>query len=985
MAFPPQELDYTTIDRPYDASLNRVVSEAQKLGSPSLLEGAGINQSSNGSGDGGTINTDNKTPLAGNEYTDVWLSSWIKSKNYLPKTMGFFLDAMNGYIECMNVFISGDVTATTGSIGGFVIGADYLRDAANAFGLASTVTSADDVRFWAGSTFANRDSALFKVTEAGVLTAQSGTIGGWTIGATTLSATGIILNAGNQKITVGSIDPSIIVDGINKNIRTSAYSSGTEGWRITKDGDAEFNQITARGEFHTSVLSYGSVHVTAGSSLLAFSGGTLKNDIFTIDNAASAALETGITDIILLETGDEMLIEDSVTLDVNDPPTGHIQTFSVSDILRIKDGSGNDNWFTVASVVNNTTYYSYVCTKASGSNVTFYAGAAVADYGPSGQGLIFSTVDSVNAPYISVQTHAGSPWSAITERLRMGNLNGYMDYATSIYGFAVGSSSGTNANITIDPTNGIRIRNGTTNVMSIDNAGNATFSGSITATSGSIGGWTIGAASITDTAATTGMSSAVTAGDDIRFWAGHVTPGSAPFRVTEAGVLVASSATISGSITATTGTIGGFSIGATTIEASNLTLTSGAAGTANITVGTGSTAAGLNSPSASGDIAFWAGSTFANKSGAPFTVTAGGALIATSATINGSPILNQDIFGDGSDGAATYSGAGTTTLTSDKFYTNLSLDTSRVFVPNGFAVFVNGTLTIGSSAYISADGNSSNNGGDASGGGPGSGGTAGAALSSNRYFGSLAGTAGGAGGSGGTGAGGVGTVGSNGTATTSSLNTTNQASNGATGGTGGSGGSAGGVGGSGGTAGVLTSSSNIKPRNVVDAIQMLDHDTTPTLTFIKGGPSSGGSGGGGAGGGNGGGTTGGGGGGGGAAGGNGGTIVICARKISISTSSYAIRALGGNGGNGGAGGNGTGSGSSGGGGGGGGNGGQGGNIIVIYSQDVAGTLSSKVGQYGGNPGSVGAGGSSGGGVGSGGAAGSGGQYGGDGIKILLQV
>lgn len=75
-----------------------------------------------------------------------------------------------------------------------------------------------------------------------------------------------------------------------------------------------------------------------------------------------------------------------------------------------------------------------------------------------------------------------------------------------------------------------------------------TKAGAIYSTSGTIGGWSIGATSLTDTAGTVGISSAVTAGDDIRFWAGNVTPASAPFRVTEAGVLVAQNASIIGTL-----------------------------------------------------------------------------------------------------------------------------------------------------------------------------------------------------------------------------------------------------------------------------------------------------------------------------------------------------------------------------------------------------------------------------------------------------
>jgi hypothetical protein len=83
---------------------------------------------------------------------------------------------------------------------------------------------------------------------------------------------------------------------------------------------------------------------------------------------------------------------------------------------------------------------------------------------------------------------------------------------------------------------------------------------------GEIGGWVIGPDSIKDAAGVVGMLSTVTGGDDIRFFAGHATPGSAPFRVTEAGALVASNATITGSITATGGSIAGWQISSTRIQ-----------------------------------------------------------------------------------------------------------------------------------------------------------------------------------------------------------------------------------------------------------------------------------------------------------------------------------------------------------------------------------------------------------------------------------
>lgn len=72
--------------------------------------------------------------------------------------------------------IVGDINATTGTIGGFSIGADYIRDNANNFGLASTEAGAGDIRLWAGDTFANRATAPFWVDDLGSLRAGGSAI-----------------------------------------------------------------------------------------------------------------------------------------------------------------------------------------------------------------------------------------------------------------------------------------------------------------------------------------------------------------------------------------------------------------------------------------------------------------------------------------------------------------------------------------------------------------------------------------------------------------------------------------------------------------------------------------------------------------------------------------------------------------------------------------------------------------------------------------
>jgi hypothetical protein len=68
--------------------------------------------------------------------------------------------------------VVGIINALGGTLGGFNIGADYLRDTADSFGLASTVTSGDDVRFWAGAPFANRTIAPLQIYESGMIFAK---------------------------------------------------------------------------------------------------------------------------------------------------------------------------------------------------------------------------------------------------------------------------------------------------------------------------------------------------------------------------------------------------------------------------------------------------------------------------------------------------------------------------------------------------------------------------------------------------------------------------------------------------------------------------------------------------------------------------------------------------------------------------------------------------------------------------------------------
>lgn len=98
-----------------------------------------------------------------------------------------------------------------------------------------------------------------------------------------------------------------------------------------------------------------------------------------------------------------------------------------------------------------------------------------------------------------------------------------------------------------------------------------------------ISGWTIGATTLTggnailDSAGTlvlgTSNDVAILSASNAtyRLWIGNATAGSAAFSVTKAGVMSATNGIFSGTITSTSGTIGGFTIGSTNLSAGSAT------------------------------------------------------------------------------------------------------------------------------------------------------------------------------------------------------------------------------------------------------------------------------------------------------------------------------------------------------------------------------------------------------------------------------
>jgi len=344
-----------------------------------------------------------------------------------------------------------------------------------------------DGNFWFGQTGTEEldeisYTPVFSVTNEGVLTATSGTVGGWTLGSDYLRAE----NSSNQYIYLNA-DGSI----------AGNFISGTQGWRINASGDAEFNDVKIRGEltgvelkgildfdggiFRTSSneprieitdnsglegeIRYETSSGTAmrlavestsptdffiengilngDTRLITSSGGTisLEGDTLNLSNGASnndpiltfnginAASKTSTTLSKLLGvTSTGRLAVGSATSGVSSiSVTGELQLSGSSGVLNINhnDSDHDDQYYTKASVntlLSGKDNYGSWTAKAGGNNMTVITGYGVEWKAGSGLSLSVNT-----SPYEITFSHgAGTHVSSSTavQALYPGGLRG---------------------------------------------------------------------------------------------------------------------------------------------------------------------------------------------------------------------------------------------------------------------------------------------------------------------------------------------------------------------------------------------------------------------------------------------------------------------------------------------------------------------------------------------------------------------------------
>jgi len=396
----------------------------------------------------------------------------------------------------------------------------------------------------------------------------------------------------------------------NVNLQSHNFASQTTGMRVTNDGQGDFRYIFT-DELHAKAFIADLEQALAGGQIIAKSVTKLSAN-WNVTNRGAASTITvddlpSATGMACFQAGDVVGVRTfarsggSLTIG-----TAYGVVTAYSD-----NGNGTQNWtFTRAATTG-------LGSGSLAGGTTIQAGAIVIDYGVSGNGYHeVNAIDGaygVNSPYSQVVTWSGgspSATNAQTVRTRLGNLYGVFSVSGEFGLYAGDGTANSNQYLRIS-SKGVRLNNiplqlwasGTqrvnidatgTEVWFKDASSNTKLSwdgstlainGAVTALTGYVGGadsstgWTIASGLISsanirlysgDTTSarvelgngSTANTAGIRGGDGstasgVAFWSGatHANRTSAPFRVTVAGSLVATDATITGSVTAGGGAV----------------------------------------------------------------------------------------------------------------------------------------------------------------------------------------------------------------------------------------------------------------------------------------------------------------------------------------------------------------------------------------------------------------------------------------------
>lgn len=139
--------------------------------------------------------------------------------------------------------------------------------------------------------------------------------------------------------------PAIVIDGLNSEIRSSNYSDGAGlGWLIDKEGDAYFNNITARGAIKTAVFEYAEIQAVGGVFLFRPSSTIKKARIST--NGKDLILEVEKAHLFRAEkngqSGDWCKISNYLNESGEPDPRAALSGNGLSHVYKVSNAAGKE-------------------------------------------------------------------------------------------------------------------------------------------------------------------------------------------------------------------------------------------------------------------------------------------------------------------------------------------------------------------------------------------------------------------------------------------------------------------------------------------------------------------------------------------------------------------------------------------------------------------------------------------------------------------
>lgn len=353
------------------------------------------------------------------------------------------------------------------------------------------------------------------------------------LGGTFMVSPSFICTEGSTSVTVSAINGSEVTFVIKDNATLTKTEIATASWVLN-------SQIKLSGKI--------------GNAILANATGTITKSVDTNNHTITVKVDVGSSTVgnFTVNTTYSGSQVSKLALMMFRNASGYrlgiyLESYSSENkkpVINIFDGSGTDPKVVLGKLdgtpkVNNISPTGY----GLYSDNAFLKGTIIATSGTIG-GFTLSTNSIQNGALGqdgSVMMSLGSNNSASIGD--SGNINGWT--------FTAGSKFGVTKN------------------------------GAMYATSGKIGGFNIDSTYLQSSDNTVGLSASAS---DWAFWAGGADISTAKFRVNHAGQLWATSATITGNITATSGTIGGCSIKNNVLQIANANINSIDAG--KITSGT---------------------------------------------------------------------------------------------------------------------------------------------------------------------------------------------------------------------------------------------------------------------------------------------------------------------------------------------------------------------------------------------------------------